>query len=233
MIIFNLWAIPVVLVIYLIITGLHRFFPSLMAEPHGSWAAGIVIVLVSGICDLIGVKGRLFLLPIWVLGLGFLCYLMGWQGSVGFVIFLIVAAIWFFKSAKKKEIVDWQKAQEEALRTSVSPVNQNEVQFWTWVKATLFLPCWMKYTPDLSQHNMRVIQAIQKSTVSLSQEEATRFAAFGQFLTQAQSASKPPETDVKVRDAIEALVKRKLRQAEINAGKTKVAAPPVILAGKS
>ncbi len=233
MIIFNLWAIPVVLMIVLIISGLDHFWPSMMAEPHGSWAIGIVTLVVGGIADFVGVKGRLFLVPIWMLGLGFLCYLMGWQGSIGFVVFLIFAGIWFFKSAKKKEIADWQKAQEAAIRNSAPPASQDEVQFWTWVKATLFLPIWMKFTPDLCQHNLKVVQTIQQSGLSLTPDESAKFAAFGQILSRAQSASKPPESDVKVRNVIDDLVKGKLRQAEKNARKGKVAAPPVMSTGKA
>ena len=82
----------------------------------------------------------------WMLGLGLLCYQLGWPGTVLFVALLAGGGVWLFNATRKKELDDWQKLERET--TGAPPATADEEPFWAWVKVTLFLPILLKYTPD-------------------------------------------------------------------------------------
>jgi hypothetical protein len=227
-ILFNLWAIPVGILIYIILLGLEHLLPITMTEPHRGWTLGIVSTLVGAGCDLLGIKGRVFFLPIWLIGLGIICYHLGWPGTVAFIGLLVIGGIGLFKGAKKKEISDWAKAQEEAVRAGMPPASNDEVQFWEWVKRILFLPIWLDYTPDLCQHNIKVLRAIQESGPSVTPEEKAKLQAFEQLLVAAQTASKPPGSELKIQGPVGDLVDAKLREAKRKVRRQRLSTPQAL-----
>jgi hypothetical protein len=221
LIIFNLWAIPVGIVIYLVLVGLEHVAPGLMAEGRSGWTIGVVTTLVGAVCNLVGLKGRVFLLPIWMIGLGIICYHLGWPGTIAFIVLLVGGGIWFFKGAKKREAADWQKVLETAIQAGTPPAGADEIQFWEWVKATLFLPTWLDCTPELCQHNLKVIREIQQAGRSLAPDEQAKLQALQQFLTAAQNASKPPGSEMNIQTPVSELVAARLRSANRNARRQK------------
>jgi len=227
MIIFNLWAIPVGILIYLILQGVEHVSPALMAEPRSGWTIGIVSTLVGAVCDLVGIKGRVFLLPIWMIGLGIISYRLGWPGTLVFVALLVFGAIRLFKGAKKKEAADWQKLQAEAVNAGARPAPADEGRFWEWVKATLFLPTWLDFTPELCQHNLKVLRTIHESGVWLAPDEQAKLQALEKFLTTAQTASKPPGSEMSIQSPVDALVDKRRRKAEASARRQLSAPPPL------
>jgi hypothetical protein len=232
MIIFNLWAIPVVFVIYLIVSGLVHFWPGVMTDTITGWTTGIVSTIVGAVCHAVGIKARLFFLPIWMIGLGIICFNLGWPGTIGFVALLVVAGIWFFKGAKKKELADWQKVQEEAVKNSPPSGTADENQFWSWVEKTLFLPTWLELTPELCQHNLKVLLAIKQSGVWLDANENAKLNALGQFLARAQTATKPPQSEVKIQNLVYDLINNRLRKARKSGSGGRLVRPPVIPAAR-
>jgi cbb3-type cytochrome oxidase subunit 3 len=212
-ILFNLWAIPVVFVIYLITKGLVHFFPASMSENHSGWTIGIAAAVVAGTAETIGVSGRIFFVPVWVWGIGIVCYQLGWMGTAGFVVLLIGGAVWMFKSGKKKEEIAWNQAQEQ-LAKSQSPADAaSESDFWTWAKATLFLPFWMDLSPQICEHNLRVLEIIRKARLALDPEEQKEISTFEKLLIIARALPKAPPNVMKVQTAVEMLIKSKLRKA--------------------
>jgi hypothetical protein len=225
--IFNLWAIPVGLLIYLILLGIEHFFPSTMTPGHTAWTVGIVAVVIGALTDLVGIRGRLFLMPIWMIGLGIICYKLGWPGTLVFVALLIAVGIWFFRAGKKKEIEDWAKAQEQLIRAPAPPASGTESEFWEWVKATLFLPTWMNFTPELCKHNLTVLQAVRSANPELAPAEQAAIGALAQFLLRGQDAPKPPGSDLKLQNPVSELIEKRLRKASKEAP-LKKAPPPLI-----
>jgi len=212
-IVFNLWAIPVVFVIYIVIKGIEHFVPATMTENHSGWTIGIVAAVIGGMAEAIGVSGRLFFIPIWMLGIGVMCYQLGWMGTAGFVVFLIGGAVWMFKSMKKKEETAWAQAQEQLIKSQNPADALTEKDFWAWVKAALFLPVWMDFSPELCDHNLRVLEIIRKSKPILKPDEDKEISALEHFLRWARGLPKPPASNVKVQTPVEILVKNKLRKA--------------------
>jgi hypothetical protein len=221
-IIFNLWAIPVALVIYLIVLGVEHVAPGLMTESRSGWTIGVVATLVGAVCDLVGIRARVFLMPIWMIGLGIIGYHVGWPGIAAFVALLIVGGIFLFRGAKDKEAIEWQKVQEELVKAGAPPAARDEVQFWEWVKQMLFLPIWLGFTPDLCQHNLKILRAIREAGLSLTPDENAKLQTLEKFLVISQSASKPPGSEVKIQNPVVALVDARLSKSQRNARRQKL-----------
>jgi hypothetical protein len=52
-----------------------------MTDTLTGWTTGIVSTIVGAICEVVGIKARVFLLPIWMIGLGIICFNLGWPGA--------------------------------------------------------------------------------------------------------------------------------------------------------
>jgi hypothetical protein len=227
MIIFNLWAIPVVALIFVALLGIEHFRPDAVASPHFAFTLGIVTSVIGGVCEWIGIKGRLFFLPIWLIGLGIFCFTLGWTGSIGFIAMLIAIGIWFFNVGRKKEIAQWDKAQQTLLTAAPDPY-ADEAAFWEWISTALFLPMWMNFTPELCRHDLAVLQPIRKSGIPLMPKENQRLGVLEQFLVTAQSAARPPSGNAKLFDPVSDLIEKRLRQAKRVGQGDKPVVPPLI-----
>jgi hypothetical protein len=93
MIIFNLFAIPVIVLIVLSGFGLDALRPGMLGGPYGILLMCGVTIVIAGISELVGLAGRLFFLPIWLLGIIVGLYeLYGLMGTTGRVV-LVGAAL--------------------------------------------------------------------------------------------------------------------------------------------
>src|SRR5947199_104916 len=107
MIIFNLWAMIVVGVIVIAGLAINSVAPSAFIDPYQKWTIGILATVIGGAAEIIGLRGRLFFIPIWLIGIGILGY-SGYAhwGIAGVIVPLaaVVLAIWWMiKSAAKRE----------------------------------------------------------------------------------------------------------------------------------
>lgn len=215
MIIFNLWAIPVGVAIWLVLQGLEHFFPSLVTGSHFGWTLGVVAAVVGGACELVGVRGRLLFIPIWLLGIGIICFQVGWLSTLLFVAAVGIAIVLFFRKAAKKEEAEWNKVQLELIKAPAAPVDGTEAQFWNWIKTMLFLPFWMKLTPELCEHNLKVLQALKNAKASFSVVEFQKIEALEAFLAVCKTAIKPMPSEVKLQQPVNDLVRKKARRADL------------------
>jgi hypothetical protein len=212
MIIFNLWAIPVGIVALVAVYLLGHIWPASMGPPVGGWTTGVIFFFVGGVAELVGMKARLFFLPIWLIGLGIIGYQMGVVGSVIFVVLLLAAMIAIHRKTKKQEAATW--ADLQSAPPIPPPVGADETQFWTWAKDSLFLPVCTDYTPDVCAHDLRILKLIRESGIPLSPGEAETIRAQEDFLAKAQTEPKPPGVEPKVQRPMERLVATRLRAAQ-------------------
>jgi hypothetical protein len=226
MVIFNLWAIPVGIVVILAIMGLGRLWPAATQPPLEGWATGAVLVVIGGLADLVGLKARVFFLPIWLIGLGVLGYQMGWPGTLGFVALLGVAAVWIQRKTKREEQARWQQLQFAA-KTNPPAIGSDEPAFWTWVKESLFLPVCADYTPDVCAHDLRILKLLRESGIPLSAEENLIIGAQEGFLEKARTAEKPPVPEAGIRRAMEDLMEKRARAAQESRDSTRPGQVPV------
>src|SRR5437899_229255 len=192
MIIFNLWAIPVGLMIYGIMLAIDYFYPSLTTTTSQFlWTLGVVTAGIGSICEVLGLKGRVFFVPIWMAGLATICFLLGWRGTLGFAVAFMIGVIALFWKAAKKEKADWDRVQLELIKAPAAPVDGTEAQFWNWVKGMLFLPIWMKLTPEVCEHNLKVISLLKGAKPSLSKAELEKIELLENFLQTPKITGKP------------------------------------------
>jgi len=226
MVIFNLWAVPVVIVILVIVQVAERFFPQLAGEPIMSWTYGISAIVVGGIADLVGLRARLFFLPVWLIGIGIICFQIGWPGTILLIVITIAGIAWIFRSGKKKEVQDWEAAQRELMKSTAPAPGVSEREFWEWVKARLYLPIWMKFTPQLCEHDLCVLRVIRTSGPLLTEEENVKISTLQDFLMRSKAESKPLEIVPELQAAVTDVVDKRLHKAIADARKPAV--PPRI-----
>lgn len=225
MMIFSLGAVPVVIVIWVIAHFAERWFPQLAGQPIISWTTGISAIVVGGIADLVGLKARLFFLPIWLIGLGIVCLQLGWPGTVLLVVIAAASVAWLFRWGNKKEREDWEKAQQELIASTAPAPGVSEREFWEWVKARLFLPISMKFTPQLCEHNLCVLRVIKTTGPRLTPEEEGKLELLEEFLVNVRSATNPVEGDLKRQTDVTEVVDKRLGKAIADARKPAVPPP--------
>jgi hypothetical protein len=231
MIVFNLWTIPVGIAIYLVLEGLEHFFPALTTGTHFGWTFGIVAAVVGGIFELVGVRGRIFFVPIWLLGVATLCFQLGWPGTLSLAIGVGAGAVVLFRKGVKKERADWDKVQLALIKAPAAPIDGTEAQFWTWVKAMLFLPIWMKLTPDVCDHNLTVIAALKNTKPSFSAREFQTIEVLEEFLKDSKATAKPVDCQMKLQQSVNDLVRKKARRADAKKPFRRELPPPLFARG--
>lgn len=68
MIVFNLWAIPVGLLIGLAWVGLEKLAPGTFGGAHENLTISGLAIVIGGLGEVVGLKARLFFMPVWLLG---------------------------------------------------------------------------------------------------------------------------------------------------------------------
>lgn len=80
MIVFNALAIPIVLLVGAIGAGLIWLAPGVFGAPYEEVTYSVLAIGIGGLGELVGLRGRLFFLPIWLIGGA----VLAWQLSVLF-----------------------------------------------------------------------------------------------------------------------------------------------------
>lgn len=167
MIIFNAAAILIGLVIGIILGPLYWLFPTFMDSTWGNVLSFGIATLVSIIGDLAGLKGRLFFLPIWLLGIigmgGSLHAKWGWWGpgaAVGVVVLLVGALLLVAAAGEKKS---WAEAPANlnAARDSLAKGVSEET--WKLLGEAFFVPAFGSDTPERCRHNLEVLALARKA----------------------------------------------------------------------
>ncbi|HJL15385.1 MAG TPA: hypothetical protein RMH99_07015 [Sandaracinaceae bacterium LLY-WYZ-13_1] len=121
MIVFNLYAIPVVVVAALMGWGASALFGLEGATESLGYATSATVV--GAAAELVGLKGRLFWLPVWLIGLATGTYsawdLWGWGGLVGglaLVVVGVVALVFLGKASTRKAMREAPDHYEPARR---------------------------------------------------------------------------------------------------------------------
>lgn len=167
MIIFNAGAIFVALISAVFLGPLFWLAPNFMAGRWGDVLALGIVTGVSAISDLVGIKGRVFFLPIWVwstLGIGGSLYKQwGWWGpalALGVVVVMVLGLLVVAAAGEKKS---WAEAPAKlnAARDSVAKGVSDET--WPLLADAFFVPAFGDDTPERCRHNLEVLSVARKA----------------------------------------------------------------------
>lgn len=168
MVVFNLLAIVVAIIIGIFLGPLFYFFPEFMESTWGNVLAAGIVTGVGIVTDLIGLKGRVFWLPIWLFGLiamGVnLHELWGWYGPAaagGLVVVLFAGMLAMGAVHEKKE---WAEAPGHlnSVRESLAKGPATD-ETWELLAKAFFVAAWGDDTPERARHNLEVLAAARKA----------------------------------------------------------------------
>lgn len=195
MIIFNAFAIVVGIICGIFLGPLYWAFPVFMDSTWGDVLACGIVAMVSILSDLVGLKGRVFFLPIWLFGLigvGVNLHKMwGWYGpalAAAIVVALFVGLMVMGSFAEKKE---WAEAPMKLNAARDSLVKGISEETWDLLREAYFVPSWGNETPEHCRHNLEVLEVIKKAAGDAPPLELRLFDALG----LAYRAGMVPKTD--------------------------------------
>lgn len=167
MIIFNAAAILIGIVIGIILGPLYWAFPVFMDSTWGNVLSFGIATLVSIVGDLAGVKGRLFFLPIWLLGIIGMGVTLhskwGWWGpaAAGGVVVLLVGALLLVAAAGEKK--SWAEAPGNLNSARDSLAKGVSDETWKFLAEAFFVPAFGDDTPERCRHNLEVLSLTRKA----------------------------------------------------------------------
>lgn len=196
MIVFNLFAIVVGLIIGVFVGPMYWLFPTFMHTTWGNVVAFSVMTVVSVITDVVGLKGRLFWLPMWLwglLGVGYnLHTLWGWLGMAAAlgVVVLLFALLAVVSVVNDKKAWAQAPASLNSARDAFARGNADEA--WPLLEKAYFSPTWMTETAEMSRHNLDVLSVTRAAMGAKEGSLELRvFDALGVAYRDAMATGKP------------------------------------------
>ena len=172
MIIFNLPAILVAVICVIValpIVGIMSLIPGISENEtlQGVILYGLV-TLVSGICEAVGLKGRLFFIPMWFLGFvltfATVCNKYGWTGFGVMVLLGIGMMGLIYCLASHLEKKEWAAAPGELAECQrIGDLSRKD--FWEHFQKALHIPTMKSYTPEICYHNYYCLELLKNGGV--------------------------------------------------------------------
>lgn len=161
MIIFNLNAIAVGIIIAVIVGPIYWLMPDEFANsPMGLIILGSIGTFIAGIVEAGGLKGRLFFLPMWLIGvvgtIGYTFMEFSWKGIGILIGVLVLAVALILVLAYFMEKSEWNNAFKN-FQELKKMKNTDDKAFWEQVNDSKFFPGMMNYTNLMCEHNMEVL----------------------------------------------------------------------------
>lgn len=170
MIVFNLWAIPVGLLIGLAWLGLEKLAPGTFGGTHENLTLAGLSIVIGGIAEVVGMKARLFFMPIWLVGSFAGAYQsyslwggMGLAVGVGVVVGLIglfIATIVWSSRGEVEKIPERLKESREAFAKGENEAGREAL-------ADAYVTPFGKLTADHARKLMPVIEFIEQERARL------------------------------------------------------------------
>lgn len=167
MIVFNAFAIVVGIIIGICLGPLYWAFPVFMDTTWGNVLAATIVTVVGVITDLVGLKGRLFWLPIWLFGLigvGVNLHTMwGWYGPAlaGALVLALFAGLMAMGAVHEKK--EWAEAPANLNAARDTLARGVSEQTWELLAKAFFVPAWGDDTPERCRHNLEVLALARKA----------------------------------------------------------------------
>ncbi len=220
MIIFNAFAIVVGIICAIFLGPLFWAFPVFMDTTWGDVVACSVVAFVSIVSDLVGLKGRVFFLPIWLfalIGVGVnLHTLWGWYGPAlagAIVVMLFIGLMAMGSYAEKKE---WADAPNKLNAARDSLVKGLSDETWDLLREAYFVPSWGNESAEVCRHNLQVLEVVKKAVGENAPPIELRLL---DALGVAYRAGTAPKTDESQKTEIPSAFTGGLQELLLNKGK--------------
>lgn len=173
MIVFNIHAVIVGIILFIVLGILSWIMPDYLVESD----LGIIILVlvgtvIAGITEAMGIKGRLFWLPMWLIGviaslvLIFMEYSwLGLGALAGGIIGVVVLLLGISYAVENKEWNNAPRAFNEVQRIN----NPEEKEYWQALKEALFIPALKNYTHEMCAHNLLVLDTMNRNGINFDE----------------------------------------------------------------
>lgn len=218
MIIFNIWALPVGIAIIAAVLGASAVAPQLMAGTMGNLIAGMLTMLIGGVAEYFGAKGRLFFMPIWFLGVLFTGFqLYAWMGVAGILlgIGLCAGAIYaMLRFAKMSESRQWTRLQLKSFAEDAKFAGSPGA-YWAAVRKHLFYPTCIDFTPEMREHNRAIVRhVLGRTDLGMTAMETAVFQDYDAALVATKDAPKPTGPAFELTRLVRAVVDGRAKPAK-------------------
>lgn len=164
MIVFNLWAILAALIAAAVYAGIGFVAPSVLEGAYGDLVFAGTILIVGALTEVVGIKGRVFWLPIWfwgIVGMGIELYgHWGWWGPA----LAVVVAVGLFgalmMAGYRTEKREWAEAPQRLERARADLHAGALDTAWEHLEAAYFDATLLDLTAEMATHNRGVIAAV-------------------------------------------------------------------------
>ncbi len=209
----NLWAVLSLAIILALGWGLDLAFPVLFDGPYQNFTAGLLLLVVGGIHEMLGIRGRVLHLPVWLIGVAIIAraayVFWGWSGIVIPVMAVGFSFWWIIRAKEKRELKRMPYLAMALSELQLRGPDVDEPAFWKMVENSLFLPEMATYSPEMRIHDQKVIQmAVDRLSTQAPSEQCLVWLSLLLFLKDHDPTVKPVtvsyQTRNKVRDFIAA-----------------------------
>lgn len=201
MIILNIYGILAIVVISFVGFYLHTYWPSLYEGSYFGLTLGVLTLLVGSVMERLGARGRIFFVPVWLVGVLLTAYaiflLWGVVGLILPAILVIIAVWWLTKVIKKNDAPKWEKAKHWMEQFRAYKDSTDSPVFWQLVKESLFFPVG-SLSSEACEHNLEIVRRVLENSPN---SEAIKGIAvwyeFQELLVESIQSAKPMMMDKK------------------------------------
>lgn len=221
MIIFNFGAVVILGIAVTIWLGLDNLFPTLFHGAYGGFANSLIAVIVGGVGELFGIRGRLFFIPIWLIGLGMMIFsshdLWGTWGVVASLVLSValcgLGLWWLTEITRKMEGRRWGEAGPALFQLRSYSPDGDSKEFWRLVGKSLFLPVMGDFSDEMRMHNLEVARVVQaRESKQMPADEFAAWAGLAAFLEKSEQPDGQRRCDFSLKKQIERFVHLRLRK---------------------
>ena len=173
MIIFNFYAIAVAAIIVIVLLPVLGFISAISPDfAENEALMGLVLwpcaTVVAGLCEAVGLKGRLFFIPMWFIGL--VLTLISFSQNFGFLGFVVIGVIivglvgMLVYAAYLMEKKEWANAPVE-LNQCQRIQNPSRKEFWEHFQKAFFVPVFKSYDAHMHYHNYQCLELLKNQGV--------------------------------------------------------------------
>ena len=212
--IFNLHFLLVAIIIMAVVGPTYLLFPGFMAGEYGDITCFGLAAFVCIVTELLGLKARLFFLPLWLLALvscaGELHEHWGWAGIAAATAAVTFAAGMLLLRAWQNEKKEWEEAPARlaAARGCTGPGRTEEM--WDHMAAAYLVPVFTKHSPLVCRHNLEVLAFLQSQlSAPIPQEQSELIGELDEIYNRGAahgSPGEPIDVDGDLTNALEELI---------------------------